>query len=711
MKINFVVRCAMFRKLAIAIVAVVVIAFGALWAAVTYFLDSATIAEQLKKEVETRFNRTLVFQGELKTNFFPKVQIVLPATTLSFEGNDKPQFTLQGAQVGVAVMPLLKGDVQFDDIVIDGLKGQINAARMLQKAHQSSGTQTTTDQTSVTKTDESSASFIKNLEVASVEIKNAGLTVYGLQDQKIYAVDSLNLTTGKVGLSGTTPVKFSTNFSEKTQGLSGQLSLDSTVTYDLRTVSVSLAKPSLSVSVKQKDDTISAELKADQLQYVNQDASAKALDLTANVAGISVKAQLAAASTQGMQSWSVENLNLNVADAKGLKANLSGSFKGKLDKFSLQSQALKGEVQTVLSQSTLAVPFEGTVSVDPGEKVLMNLKGTLDKSPWQANVQVSGFTVPTINGNFALETFVVDKWIASEPAQAKKTALNSLQLISEAYAAPSQSLDVLNKANGRFGIHVNSVRYQGLNVSGVDTTITLSKGVLTLGNVKANTCSGAITGSAQVNASEKWSVNMNVKGLSMQELLKGLDSQVDFAGKANATVKLNGLGLEKTALLKSANGNMSLSINDAVLKGLSLEKVATAVKQKKVTGLVMHPEDQTRFSVLSATATVGNGILNARSIQGRASVAEVNGQVQVGLIDSSLNGDVSAKLATSVDGRRVTVPIKLGGTIQAPTYGINLEAVIKEQLHNAIEKAVTENPKLKEGQKRLIEGLGKLFNR
>ena len=701
----------MFRKVAIAIVAVVVIAFGALWAAVTYFLDSATIAEQLKKEVATRFNRTLVFQGELKTNFFPKVQIVLPATSLSFEGSDKPQFTLQGAQIGVAVMPLLKGDVQFDDVVIDGLKGQINAARILQKAQQSPKAQTAAGSSVETKADNSGSSFIKNLEVASVEIKNAGLTVYGLQDKKIYAVDSLNLSTGKVGLSGTTPLKFSTNFSEKTQGLSGQLSLDSTITYDVRTISVSLAKPSLAVSIQQNGETTSAELKADQLQYVNHDVSAKVLDLTANVAGMSVKAQVAAAQTQGMQSWGIDGLKLDATDNKGLKANLTGSFKGELKNLTLQSQALKGEVQTVLAQSTLSVPFEGTVSVQPGEKANLNLKGTLDKSPWQANMQVSGFTVPTINGNFALETFVVDKWIASEAAPSKKTALNSLQLISDAYAAPSQSLDVLNKANGRFGIHVNSVRYQGLNVSGVDTTITLSKGVLTLGNVKASTCSGAITGSAQVNASEKWSVNMNVKGLSMQELLKGLGSQVDFAGKANATVKLNGLGLEKTALLKSANGNMSLSINDAVLKGLSLEKVATAVKQKKVTGLVMHPEDQTRFSVLSATATVGNGILNARSIQGRASVAEVNGQVQVGLIDSSLNGDVSAKLATSVDGRRVTVPIKLGGTIQAPTYGINLEAVIKDQLHNAIEKAVTENPKLKEGQKRLIEGLGKLFNR
>lgn len=53
----------MFRKVAIAIVAVVLIAFGALWAAVTYFLDSATIAEQLKKEVATRFP---TLEGQIK---------------------------------------------------------------------------------------------------------------------------------------------------------------------------------------------------------------------------------------------------------------------------------------------------------------------------------------------------------------------------------------------------------------------------------------------------------------------------------------------------------------------------------------------------------------------------------------------------------------------------------------------------------------------
>ena len=69
----------MVRKVLLAIVGVVIVCAGALWAAATYFLDNATIAEQLKKEVSERFNRTLVFQGELETNFFPKIELVLPA--------------------------------------------------------------------------------------------------------------------------------------------------------------------------------------------------------------------------------------------------------------------------------------------------------------------------------------------------------------------------------------------------------------------------------------------------------------------------------------------------------------------------------------------------------------------------------------------------------------------------------------------------------
>ena len=83
-------------------------------------------------------------------------------------------------------------------------------------------------------------------------------------------------------------------------------------------------------------------------------------------------------------------------------------------------------------------------------------------------------------------------------------------------------------------------------------------------------------------------------------------------------------------------------------------------------------------------------------------MAEVKGNVTVGLIDESLSGLITAKLATSVDGRRISVPIKLGGTIQAPSYGIDLEAALKAGVKDVIKEA-TKDPK------KIIQGLEKLF--
>lgn len=696
----------MLRKIVIGVVGVGVVVTGAMWAAATYFLDNATIAEQLKKETAQRFNRTLVFQGELQTKFFPKIQIVLPPTTLSFEGSDKPQFTLNGAEVGVAVLPLLKGDVQFDAVVIDGLKGQVNVSRFLKKIHerptQEADSQTVTINESEKNNANQDSSFIKNLEVASLEIRNAALTAYGLQSQKIYAVDSLNLSTGKLGLSGTTPVKFSTRFAEKTQGLSGQVAFNSTVAYDIKTMSVSMEKPSITVSANKKEQSISAEVKANLLKYASKDVLAQGANITAKVNDVSVMGIFNSAETKQMQTWSLEGLNVNVSKADTVKANINGDFAGEIEAFSLQSKKLGGNVQANLGHAVLQVPFNGQVSMTPGEKVDLKLKGKLDNSPWESEVELVGFNVPTINGYFTLDSFVADKWLKVSGQETKKVSSSTVSVISQTYAASTSNLDVLNRANGRFGIHVNTLKYQGLTVSNFDTTLSLSKGVLSFNNLLANACSGTFSGKGQINTAEKWSFDLNAKGVDTQALMQALGSEAKLYGKANATVKLAGLGLEKTALLKSANGQISVSANNAVLKGLSLEKVGNAVKAKKVTGLIMKDEDQTRFSILSASANISNGVLNIHSLDGKTSVAEVKGNVTVGLIDESLSGLITAKLATSVDGRRISVPIKLGGTIQAPSYGIDLEAALKAGVKDVIKEA-TKDPK------KIIQGLEKLF--
>jgi hypothetical protein len=99
-------------------------------------------------------------------------------------------------------------------------------------------------------------------------------------------------------------------------------------------------------------------------------------------------------------------------------------------------------------------------------------------------------------------------------------------------------------------------------------------------------------------------------------------------------------------------------------------------------------------------ATVKNGELCVTSVTGKSSVAEVSGQAKVGLLTEQLSGKVTAKLGTSIDGRRMIVPITLSGTVTEPAYQLDLATLVKEQV-----KEELTNPEL------LLKGLNKLLKR
>ncbi|HIU84735.1 MAG TPA: AsmA family protein [Candidatus Aphodousia gallistercoris] len=686
----------MLKKIIIGVVAIAVIVVGALWAAVTFFLDSATIADQLKKEAASRLNRELVFTGELQTTFFPKVQIVLPQTSLSYEGKKDPQFVLNGAQIGVAVMPLLTGNVQFDEVVVDGLRGIVNLKRLAQKTQKA---QQEPEMEQAAATSEEGSSFIKNLEVAGVEVKNSALTVYGLQDQKVYTVSHLNLKTGKIGLKGTTPVSFSTDFSEKTQGISGKLQLSATATYDVNTLEASLADLKTSVQFNQGQSRIDASVQSPLLKYAAQDVLIN--DAAASVkmnSGLEASLKFKSLQTQAMKDWSLKGLQASVNQGATLSATLNGDFDGAIDAMTAKSSRLDGTVKTQASGKTVTVPFNGMVSVQvPEESASLSLNGELDREMFSVNAQVKGFSKPNVTGQVQLNALTVDHWIAAEP---KKTAQGwDFSPIAAAVAQKVERLTALEAANANVGVKLNKLNYQKLAVTNIATTVKLQSGQLNLNNISARVCQGSISGQLGLNADQKWSVNVNASQISTQCLMQGLSMPEQLTGNVRASVKLNGTGLDETALMKTAKGSLSMQIDNAVLKGISLEKVAAAVKAKNPAGFVLSPQDQTRFSALNATASVGNGVVNVTSINGKSSVAQVSGHLQLGLLTSALDGELAAQLSTSVDGRKLTVPIKIGGTAQEPSYGVDIAAALVSNVKNIIENE----------PEKLLKGLGKLF--
>ena len=658
------------KKILIGSVVVVGVVAVAGAVAVNYLLDGETIAQELQKEAKTRFNRDLTFAGPIDIKIFPKIAIELPATTLSYANSDKAQVTLNSARVGVMVLPLLKGEVKLDAVKIDGLKGKINVARLkaaLDKKQASASVEAQPSQANAV-SGNSKLSFVKDLSVQSIDVFNSGVTVYGLQNKKIYVLDNVNLSTGSIALHGETNVRFSADFAEKTQNLKGNVGIDTQLVYDLKTLGMSLEKFAGHVSLNPSGETMMMHLTSPSIRYEKGDVLLNNLQVVATAPNSSeLEASMQVSSTNGMTVWRLDNLS--------------------------------GLGKTSVNEKLVGVRFSGKLQAQTTtETVAATLSGHLGKSPFAIQMQSVGFAKPGVTGKVSLDQLVVADWIGAEKKQT--AALSGLHVIENAWADTKTDLSVLNALDANVDVKVGAVQYQGLTVQEVSSKVLLQKGKLSVKDAKAQLCGGTIAANASVDQASKWSVNAQTSKLATQCLASGLNVKPMLEGVATAKVSLAGIGVEPTAIKKTANGTLTAQVDNAVLKGISLEKVASAVRAKDWTGLIVNPNDTTKLSTLSMKATVKNGELCVTNLTGKSSVAEVSGTAKVGLLTDALNGKVQAKLATSVDGRRVTVPINLGGTLQEPTYQLDVGSALKTQL-----KEELKNPDL------LLKGLNKLLKR
>ena len=112
------------RRIAIAsavVVALLVLA-GAIF---TARFDVNRYKPQIIDAVQERTGRALKFDGDLSLSLFPRIAVKLPATTLSELGREAVFARFSSAQASVALLPLLRGQLEVDGVRVDGLQATI----------------------------------------------------------------------------------------------------------------------------------------------------------------------------------------------------------------------------------------------------------------------------------------------------------------------------------------------------------------------------------------------------------------------------------------------------------------------------------------------------------------------------------------------------------------------------------------------------------
>jgi uncharacterized protein involved in outer membrane biogenesis len=190
-----------------------------------------------------------------------------------------------------------------------------------------------------------------------------------------------------------------------------------------------------------------------------------------------------------------------------------------------------------------------------------------------------------------------------------------------------------------------------------------------------------------------------------------------LTGRLSGNLHLAGRGMDASSVIQSARGSARIEIVNGVVKNLGLVRtivVATSGRSDRA-GLGASGARDEPFTKLGATLTIANGSTNTQDLRFESKDLLLAAAGSVRLDGGSINLAGKAQLSDELsrqagqdlvrytqEGGRVTVPVTITGSGNAPQVRVDISGMAKRALTNRANEAV---------QKALKKGLGDLFKK
>ncbi len=221
---------------------------------------------------------------------------------------------------------------------------------------------------------------------------------------------------------------------------------------------------------------------------------------------------------------------------------------------------------------------------------------------------------------------------------------------------------------------------------------------------------------------------VTVQGVQLGPALNAVaETPISVSGTAGSDLSLLGKGFSMPDLTKALEGTGHIAVKDGKIEGVNLlQEVISALK---IAGISIDNTKATAFSTIETDLAIKQGIINVQRLLMDSHDFQATGGGTIGFdqrlnlaVNLNLSQDVSHKLAAASpvvkiamkDGR-LSLPLTITGTAQAPSYGVDLKGVtgkVQEQVKKKVEEAVggllkgtTKPEDLQKEGKELLKGL------
>jgi len=624
------------------------------------------ISEQVKEQT----GRDLSLQGDIKISLFPWFGFELGKITLSNAAGfgETPFAKLSGAQLKVAIVPLLKQQIKIDSIELIGFELELaRNAQGINNWDDLSGSQPTPE----TKPSEPLSLDELGIDIGGVLIENAKLHWRDATTHSDLEVNQLTLKLGRLQLGEDFPLELSLKLANQQPAMSVALQLNSQVNLDLAQQRYQLSALHLNIDAQGSElpnGAVSLLMNAELLANLQSET------LTLEVAELQV------AGVKNSLTVQIEQLLTN--------PQIKGQFKLHPSNLRRILTDLKLPLPEMADSSTLTeVAAEIPFQFDGQKLHLSQLKLQLDQSQLSGDLSLSQLdaALPAVNFKLHMSAINADRYLPP----VSETVEPETETKADGDAPIELPMTLLRQLNIDGQFDLEQLTISKLKLAKLQLGIKAKQGLIALQPLNMALYEGNLKASAKLDARQQtphYQLQSQLKNLASGPLLKDfLDN--DFLlghGDVDVAVKTNGNSVN--GLKKALNGTTSLAFKDGAINGFNIAQSLRKAKAK-LSGQTFSETESARtdFTALTVSATIKNGVVASNDLDLRSPLLRVAGSGKANLVSNQLDYTAKIKITGSTTGQGgkaandlsgLNIPIRAHG----PFDDVGIEVLLAQAL-------------------------------
>ena len=667
----------LFKILGIGI-GVVVALFVIAAVAVSLLFDPNDYKDDITAAVQNATGRELTLAGDLELAVFPTIRIAVGAASLSNAPGfgEEPMAKIGSATLSLALLPLLSRRVEIRQARLTGL--ELNLARNRAGANNwqdLGGNSAPTGNAPPAEGGGVPAGL--DLGVGAIEVEDAHIVWNDASTGSRWELTDFGMTAEDFGVGERFPLHM--QFALAGAELAVQVAADMQAT-------LALAEN---------------QYRLDDL-HVTVDGSGAGWPGGPSQAALSFESLLAnlGAETLELNGLTLEFLGITMAGSlSGQRLMSDLALTGAVDirEFEPREVLRRFEVDVATADDSVLTRASAKANLlyNSRQVGLRDMQLALDDSTLTGRVALEG---ERITYDLTVDDINVDRYLppSEEPSDgpAEEGTLDAIDL----------PLEVMRTVNAQGELKLGQAKFSGLTLTNAAFALTAANGAVRL-TPSAELYGGRFSGDVRLQVegdSARMNVEQTLDDVNLAALGQDLLGSQDITGTGDVRLSLVTQGQNVGQMRRDLDGDVAFNVTDGSIEGIDLWYELRRGRAR----LSNDPEParegtarRTTFSSLSATGVVEDALLTNRDLNGRLDFMTIDGTGTVNLLDDTINFDL---VATMVDGPVLQsdpemvryagdeLPLRVTGTIDAPSVLPDFAAIVRQQVSEEVEERVDE---------------------